>query len=836
MDLESFLYFIARTLFVLLAFLTFIDYLRYRDWVHLYTTLLLGTLAASFLLGYVAELLPFTDLVSTISWLALLIHPFIFLLLVRQFHSIHRLAQWLALGGLLVSWGLLLLPPILFPLWATLSVPLYFVGIEGYIIAIVWREAVRAQGVTRPRLMLVAAASVLLIIVIILFGLSLSWPQAQSTLTILILILAILIAWGYYLGFVPPAWLNRTWQLAEVHRFLEEVATYPLDERALMVSNLLRQTTMRVVETADVIIACWADRDELLIIDASPPVIDLARQLDNRAGLIGRIWSEWQAIVVNSNELNTPPGSTTTDKNGARASLLASGGLEAHTPFSGRELAEVEQQLLSHLKVNTLMGIPVATSKRVWGVMLVFLVKRPLFETADLSLLTLLAQEMANILAYTALLAEQHTLINRLNRREAALQQAHEQTQALAQVATHLNAQVGSDDSFSAICETVAQLFAVPVVTISLYDEAKKALYLTYDFGLPDDVRREIRALPRVLHDAYIQLAAPVTVTPDVQAMTELPNHELYLRMGLRTTANAPLWHGDLLIGRLNIGTIGEMREFTKQELTLLKGIADQAAIAIHRASLYQQVQEHATQLEQRVAERTAELQARNQELDAFAHTVAHDLKSPLALITGFTNMLIDEHQQLQPDEGAKLLYYISQSSGKMAEIVDALLLLTNTRREDISLETLDMAEIVSHVQERLAYMVHKYEATIVVPDSWPQARGYAPWLEEVWANYVSNAIKYGGRPPHVQLGGDVQADGMLRFWVRDNGPGIPLDKQERLFVPFARLNEEPVEDSHGLGLSIVARIITRLGGQVGCESQPGEGSLFYLTLPCAHE
>lgn len=802
MDLESFLYFIARTLFVLLAFLTFIDYLRYRDWVHLYTTLLLGTLAASFLLGYVAELLPFTDLVSTISWLALLIHPFIFLLLVRQFRSIHRLAQWLALGGLVVSWALILLPPVYFPMWATLSIPLYFIGIEGYIITIVWREAVRAQGVTRPRLTLVAAASGLLVVVIILFGLSLAWPQAQSVLTILILILGIVIAWGYYLGFVPPAWLNRTWQLAEVHRFLEEVATYPLDERALMVSNLLRQTTMRVVETADAIIACWADRDELLIIDASPPVISLARQLNNRAGLIGRIWSERQAIVLNGQE----------------------------------ELARVEQQLLSDLKANTLMGIPVATSERVWGVMLVFLVRRPLFETADMSLLTLLAQEMANILAYTALLAEQYTLINRLNRREAALQQAHEQTQALAKVATHLNAQVGSGDSFSVICETVAQLFAVPVVTISLYDAAKKSLYLAYDFGLPDALRREFRALSRVLDDAYIELATPVTVTPDVQAVTELPNHELYLRMGLRTTANAPMWHGDLLIGRLNMGTIGEIREFSEQELTLLKGIADQAAIAIHRAFLYHQVQEHATQLEQRVAERTAELQARNQELDAFAHTVAHDLKSPLALITGFTNMLIDEYQQLHPDEGAKLLYYISQSSGKMVNIVDALLLLANTRREDISLERLDMAEIVSHVQERLAYMVQKYQATIVVPDSWPQAMGYAPWLEEVWANYVSNAIKYGGRPPLVQLGGDVQSDGMLRFWVRDNGPGIPLDKQERLFVPFARLNEGPVEGSHGLGLSIVERIITRLGGQVGCESQPGEGSLFYLTLPCVYE
>jgi K+-sensing histidine kinase KdpD len=621
-------------------------------------------------------------------------------------------------------------------------------------------------------------------------------------MTNLILILAIMIAWGYYLGFVPPVWLNRTWQLAEVHRFLEEVDTYPLDERALMVSHLLRRTTMRVVETADVIVACWADRDELLIIDASPLMLGMARQLDNRAGMIGRVWLEEEAAIIN-----------------------------------GRgEVAEVEQQLMNELKVKTLMGIPVATAKRVWGLVLVFLVRRPLFETADMSLLTLLAQEMAKILSYTALLAEQHSLINRLNQREIALQQAHKQMQTLAQVAAHLNAQVRSDDSLNAICETVSQLFAVPVVTISLYDEADKVLYLAYDYGLPDFVRQEMRALPRVLHDAYAQLAVPIVVTPDVQSVADLPNRELYMQMGLCTTANVTMWYGDILIGRLNIGTIGAIREFTEQDLTLFKGVADQAAIAIHRASLYQQVQEHAIQLEQHVAERTAELQARNQELDAFAHTVAHDLKSPLALITGFTNLLIDEHEQMDPPEAVKLLHYIEKSSSKMTDIVDALLLLTNTRREDITLEALDMAEIVNNVQQRLTYMVQKYEATIVTPNSWLQAMGYAPWLEEVWANYLSNAIKYGGRPPHVQLGGDAQINGMLRFWVRDNGPGIPLDKQEQLFVPFAQVHDEPVEGSHGLGLSIVARIITRLGGQVGCESEARDGSLFYFTLPCVHE
>jgi two-component system sensor histidine kinase/response regulator len=84
-----------------------------------------------------------------------------------------------------------------------------------------------------------------------------------------------------------------------------------------------------------------------------------------------------------------------------------------------------------------------------------------------------------------------------------------------------------------------------------------------------------------------------------------------------------------------------------------------------------------------------------------------------------------------------------------------------------------------------------------------------------------------------VQLGAEVQADGMIRFWVRDNGPGIPEDAQTKLFVEFSRLDAVRAE-GHGLGLSIVRRIIERLGGRVGVESQSGEGSLFYFTLPPA--
>jgi signal transduction histidine kinase len=132
--------------------------------------------------------------------------------------------------------------------------------------------------------------------------------------------------------------------------------------------------------------------------------------------------------------------------------------------------------------------------------------------------------------------------------------------------------------------------------------------------------------------------------------------------------------------------------------------------------------------------------------------------------------------------------------------------------------------------------LIQQYHAEICRPGAWPAAVGYAPWIEEVWINYLSNALKYGGQPPVVELGADVQDDDWIRFWVRDNGPGILPDDQARLFTPFTRLSQVDLE-GHGLGLSIVRRIVEKLGGEVGMESDTtGSGSLFYFTLPATRQ
>ncbi|WP_119070663.1 sensor histidine kinase [Aggregatilinea lenta] len=221
-------------------------------------------------------------------------------------------------------------------------------------------------------------------------------------------------------------------------------------------------------------------------------------------------------------------------------------------------------------------------------------------------------------------------------------------------------------------------------------------------------------------------------------------------------------------------------------------------------------------------------------ELDAFAHTVAHDLKNPLGLIQGYANMLSTEFEDLSLTEVMQYLDNIELGVDKMVTLIDELLLFASVRRQDsVPSVPIEMKPIVAEAMGRLRWIIQDHDAEIIVPDTWPLAWGYPAWIEEVWTNYLSNAIKYGGTPPRVELGATVLDDTRVRFWVRDNGGGIAESDLSRLFKQFIRLGDMRVT-GHGLGLSIVSRIIDKLGGTVEVESTIGEGSTFSFTLPVA--
>ena len=226
------------------------------------------------------------------------------------------------------------------------------------------------------------------------------------------------------------------------------------------------------------------------------------------------------------------------------------------------------------------------------------------------------------------------------------------------------------------------------------------------------------------------------------------------------------------------------------------------------------------------------ELTHANKELDAFARTVAHDLKSPIANIIGYTSLIQDDLAELQQDELQELLYRVYSQGELSIRIIDSILLFSRARTLDVDMQPIDMQDAVQNALIRLTELVSSKNATIEYPDQWPVAVGYGPWVEEIWVNYISNALKYGGKPPKLTLGASFE-EGTVQFWVEDNGKGLTAAQQEQLFVEFTRLDTEAAE-GHGLGLSIVERIGQRLGGEVGVESRLGYGSRFYFTLPAS--
>lgn len=323
--------------------------------------------------------------------------------------------------------------------------------------------------------------------------------------------------------------------------------------------------------------------------------------------------------------------------------------------------------------------------------------------------------------------------------------------------------------------------------------------------------------ISRQVLDRVLAEGRPVAAA---NAMEELDSSPSIYDLNLRSVMCVPLIAHNDVIGALYLDNRIEEGVFGATDLKFVQLFANQAAVSIENAILNEE-------LERRVQMRTAEL-------DAYAHMVAHDLKSPMATILGYADLLEEGWGQLALDDVGEALSFISVSSRKMCNIIDELLLLATIRKQtQIAIKPLDMAQVVAEAQDRLSGLLRDHHAEVIKPDVWPVALGHATWIEEVWVNYISNAAKYGGSPPVLELGATVQPDRQISFWVRDNGAGIPPEKQALLFTEFTRL-EEARAQGYGLGLSIVRRIVERLGGQVGFRSESGIGSTFWFALPSA--
>jgi signal transduction histidine kinase len=235
------------------------------------------------------------------------------------------------------------------------------------------------------------------------------------------------------------------------------------------------------------------------------------------------------------------------------------------------------------------------------------------------------------------------------------------------------------------------------------------------------------------------------------------------------------------------------------------------------------------------VAERTAQLVEANTNLQTFAYTAAHDLRAPLRAMRSFSSILLEECSPQLEGECATYLHRVVNAAGQMEHLLNDLLEYSKVSQADIMLAAVDLNTATADALKLEEAEIRLQEATVQVLPSMTQALGHPATVLLIPTNFISNALKFIRPPvkPMIRIYAEARGH-YVRVTVEDNGIGVRPEDQAKLFGVFQRLHGKQQFPGTGLGLAIARKGAERMGGRVGVESAPREGSRFWLELPAA--
>ena len=243
------------------------------------------------------------------------------------------------------------------------------------------------------------------------------------------------------------------------------------------------------------------------------------------------------------------------------------------------------------------------------------------------------------------------------------------------------------------------------------------------------------------------------------------------------------------------------------------------------------------SELEERVLRRTAQLATANEELESFAYSVSHDLRSPLNTIHGFSQLLMKIDGNNVSEKGKHYLDRIGVGVKQMGDLIEGLLTLAHLSREQLKLQSVDLTAIARRIEQDYRERAPARQARVHIQDGLT-AHGDPRLLSAVFENLLANAWKFTSRQleARIDVGSERGADGDTIFFVKDNGAGFDMVFAHKLFGTFERLHSPGDFPGTGIGLATVKRVIERHGGRVWAESKPNEGATFYFTLSRADQ
>jgi two-component system, sensor histidine kinase and response regulator len=251
--------------------------------------------------------------------------------------------------------------------------------------------------------------------------------------------------------------------------------------------------------------------------------------------------------------------------------------------------------------------------------------------------------------------------------------------------------------------------------------------------------------------------------------------------------------------------------------------------LSVYEAAIERNNQLISTQAELQAANEN--LLAANQELDAFSSTVSHDLRSPLNIVAGYTQLLQDDYADVLDEEAMQYLKRILKSAFSMSTLINDLLQFSRSARTEINTETVDLSEMSRAIAAEMEEQNSHTKAIFKIQDGM-QVQADPNLMNIVLVNLLGNAVKYSSKVEYPEITfGHTLSGRESTYFIKDNGAGFDMSKAGKLFNPFQRFHTSQEFTGTGVGLATVRRIIERHGGRIWAESEPGKGATFYFSF-----
>lgn len=455
--------------------------------------------------------------------------------------------------------------------------------------------------------------------------------------------------------------------------------------------------------------------------------------------------------------------------------------------------------------IRSFLVLPLITKQKVLGVLNLASLTPKMYGPKDLEVITPLAEILS--------LAIEHTnLFDELRRRSGELE-------ALVQINRRIASLVNRDELLPLIAEAARRMLDVNGATFRLFEHG---LLVTAGHSGPGDLpvsARVLRPGQSITGKVFVE-NRPVIIRDLKEDPTLVEQHrEVLLAAGYRSFLGVPLRVGDRAIGTIALFSKKE-REFRPEEVNLITAFADQAAIAVENARLFEELERS-----------NAQLKTANTELETFSYSVSHDLRAPLRSIDGFSLALLEDYGDRLDGSAKDYLNRLRAGSQRMGQLIDDLLNLSRVSRAQMRREPVNLSALAQSIAGDLKQWQPERRAEFAIQDGLTTV-GDGRLLRVVLENLLGNAWKFTASHDRARIEFGMTAEnGGNVYYVRDDGAGFDMAYSDKLFGAFQRLHSPAEFKGTGIGLATVQRIIQRHGGRIWAEGAVEKGATFFFTL-----